>query len=448
MVTQKNQLCSLGCGMQLCIIPKTTFKTEYLLLTFRVPLSIDTAASYALLPSVLARGSVQYPTMQDFSLQLDTLYNAGIACSGAKLGESYLVTFQIRCLEQQCVPENENLLEQTIAVLCDLLFHPLLSETHAFLSSYVEQEKKNLIDSIRAEMNHKAGYAIKRLEREMCRGEKYSISARGTPQTVAAVTPEQLYGVYCDMLAYAPLDCFYVGKQSMHEVKALLSPLCSALEKHRKSPLYQTETEVIRQAAHDVRYVEEAQAVKQSRLCIGYRSASVLGDGDFYKFALFNELLGGSASSKLFLDVREARGLCYDCASFPEANKGLLYISCGIYANDLEEAKAAIDAQLEAIRQGDITENEFSVAKKSLISGYREIEDSASALAAWYANRLFSGITTSPAETAAQVETCTREDVIACAERVTEDTVYFMRGTLDTGEEDADGDDDGNGNEN
>ena len=168
----------------------------------------------------------------------------------------------------------------------------------------------------------------------------------------------------------------------------------------------------------------------------------MLSDGDFYRFALFNELLGGSASSKLFLEVRERRGLCYDCASYPEAQKGILYISCGIAADAKEEAEEAIAAQIRAIRDGDVTDEELLAAKKSLVSGYREIEDSAAAIAVWYENRRAAGIGTSPEETALQVNSCTKEELARCADSLTQDTLYFLRGTCVDGDGEEDWDDD------
>ncbi|MBR5870494.1 MAG: insulinase family protein, partial [Clostridia bacterium] len=138
----------------------------------------------------------------------------------------------------------------------------------------------------------------------------------------------------------------------------------------------------------------------------------------------------------------ENRGLCYDCASYPEAQKGILYISCGIAADAKDEAEEAIAQQIAAIRDGDITDEEFHAAQKSLVSGYREIEDSAPAIAVWYENRRAAGIETSPEETAAQVMTCTREDLARCAEGLTQDTLYFLQGTCTDGDDEEDYDDD------
>lgn len=72
----------------------------------------------------------------------------------------------------------------------------------------------------------------------------------------------------------------------------------------------------------------------------------------------------------------------------------------------------------------------MDAAKKSLVNGYRELRDSASALGNWYLNRLLSGISTTPEETADQVMSVTKEQVVDAARRLKLDTIYFLKGTL------------------
>ena len=433
--------------MELHVIPKDTFKTDFIMFSFTLPLRRETASAYALLPSVLCRGSEAYPSLDDLARRLDTLYNAGIAGRAHKRGDAQVVTFQLRCLEQDVIPpEDENdgpLFDALLDTFCAVLFAPL-TENGAFLPSYVDGEKKNLCEAIRAKINNKASYALGRLDEEMFVGECYGIPSRGTEETAAAVTPQSLYRCYLDMLAHAPLQVTYVGRMQTDRVSDALAGFVSRLRAHRSddTDFESPKTQILRCAAHEVHRIEESMDIRQSRLCIGYRTGSVLSDGDFYRFALFNELLGGSASSKLFLEVRERRGLCYDCASYPEAQKGILYISCGIAADAKEEAEEAIAAQIRAIRDGDVTDEELLAAKKSLVSGYREIEDSAAAIAVWYENRRAAGIGTSPEETALQVNSCTKEELARCADSLAQDTLYFLRGTCVDGDGEEDWDDD------
>ena len=102
-------------GAELHVIPRDTFKTDFIMITFTLPLEEESAAHYALLPSVLCRGSAQYPTLDALAVRLDTLYNAGIAGRAHKRGDMQAVTFQLRCLAQDVIPpeddnEGQNLL--------------------------------------------------------------------------------------------------------------------------------------------------------------------------------------------------------------------------------------------------------------------------------------------------------------------------------------------------
>ena len=128
----KQAACKLCPGAELYVIPKDTFKTDFIMFSFTLPLAGETAAEYALLPSVLCRGSENCPTLEDLARRLDTLYNAGIAGRAHKRGEAQVVTFQLRCLEQDVVPpEDENegpLFVSLLDTFCDLLFSPLMQD--------------------------------------------------------------------------------------------------------------------------------------------------------------------------------------------------------------------------------------------------------------------------------------------------------------------------------
>ena len=72
-------------------------------------------------------------------------------------------------------------------------------------------------------------------------------------------------------------------------------------------------------------------------------------------------------------------------------------------------------------------------AKLSLINAYREISDNPQSLQNWYLGRLLSGITQSPEEAIAVVETLSKADIVATAKKITLDTVYFLEGVQNGG---------------
>ena len=177
--------------------------------------------------------------------------------------------------------------------------------------------------------------------------------------------------------------------------------------------------------------------VNQGKLTMGFRTGAYTAKKNGYIFTVFNEIFGGSPTSKLFENVREKMSLCYYCSSAPEAQKGLLIVSSGIEVDKREVAEAAIFDQLEAVKAGDFNEAELANARLGIINTYRALSDSARGLESWYLGRILANDSGTPDSVIADIEGVTREQIIAAANKATLDTVYFLNGTLKGGEENA-----------
>jgi predicted Zn-dependent peptidase len=145
-------------------------------------------------------------------------------------------------------------------------------------------------------------------------------------------------------------------------------------------------------------------------------------------FSLFNTIFGASPHSKLFENVREKLSLCYYCASRLEKHKGLLLVYGGIENDNKQKAFEEILKQLEDIKNGQISENEFLSAKKSLKNAFISSADSSSATEDFYLSNFLLGKTKSPAEFAAFLDEITVSDIVNAAKTVLLDTVYFLKG--------------------
>ena len=122
--------------------------------------------------------------------------------------------------------------------------------------------------------------------------------------------------------------------------------------------------------------------------------------------------------------------LCYYCVSVPEAVKGIMFVRAGIENENFETARDAILEQLDLMKKGEFSDDELESAKLSLINAYREISDNPQSLQNWYIGRALSGISQSPDEAIEAVKNATREDIVATANKVVLDTVYFLRGVM------------------
>lgn len=110
---------------------------------------------------------------------------------------------------------------------------------------------------------------------------------------------------------------------------------------------------------------------EQAHICLGYRGKP-LGDADAYPMAVFNSILGGGMSSRLFQRIREESAMAYSVYSAPSA-----YPHCGdftIYAavspRNVKTVLAQIDEETSRLVREGATQEEFDMAKAQLKGGF------------------------------------------------------------------------------
>lgn len=412
-------------GLTLHHIASDRFKSERMQISYSVPLCKEYTAKTALLAAVLGRGSHLYPDIEMLSSALDDLYCATAYVDCGRVGEVQLLSFSMRALKATCIPDGTEVFLKTLSILSSLMMDPFL-ENGTFSSAYMENEKQNLINRIRGRVSNKDTFAGVRCIEELTKNEPYAASVL-SEDDIAPITPEILYAHYNDILAHAPIHVFYIGEKSVEELSAaLLAALAPLSHMRTAASLWTPQTGVLRHFTDPVRTVSEEMETKQSRICIGCRTGSVLSDGDFYIFTLFNEILSTSATSRLFMRVREEMNLCYYCSTSVDAHKGIMRISSGVDPANVQKALNAILRELDDLAKGNISDEELALAKRSLVAGYRTVEDSATALLTWYANRAFAGIQTTPDEAAEQVQAVTKDEIAEKARKISPELIYVI----------------------
>ena len=407
-------------GVYLTYLPAQKFKTSLLSAQFVTPLREETASAYALLPSVLRRGTVSCPDMGSLSARLDELYGARIETTVRKKGENQCVGFVASLIDDSFAPGGEKLLEPVAELLGELICDPL-TERGRFVPSYFESEKTNLLDAIRSLVNDKRDYADSRLLREMCAGEPYGIPRLGGEAGAESVQPKQLYALYQELISTARLELIYSGSAPQRRVEQALLSALAALprEQVRDIALYRPHP-----ARQEVLRVEESLDVTQGKLGMGF----ACGSDDYAAMMVGNTLFGGSSNSKLFMNVREKLSLCYYASSLYHRQKRLITVSSGIEFQNFQRAYDEILAQLEAVKNGKLEDWEMEGAQSTLLNAYASMEDSQGKLENFYLGQAATGQSETPEELADQVREVTGERVRRAMETVRLDTVYFLRG--------------------
>jgi predicted Zn-dependent peptidase len=378
----------------------------------------------AILPSILRRGSRDYPSLAAVSRALETLYGTRISIDVTKIGERQVFACGLNMVNERLLPNATGLIESAGAVCRDVLTNPLV-EKESFLPAVFATEKINLERAIRSLINDKGVYAGIRLVEEMFRGQPYGNHPMGDAGKVAGLDPAKTYSFFRNFLNVAPMDVYVMGDITSDEALSLFRSVFGGIERGEEAALPAESTPVVGDGA----VFEEEQAIEQSKLAIGFNVDNCCDDDLYFAFFFYNAILGGGAYSKLFKNVREKESLAYYASSGYDKTKGFLKISAGIQRENFSRAVEIVAEQMDDITAGKITDEEFSNARKSLLSGLRAVNDVPGHLIDYDFVTRLAGRENRIDRIADRVERVTRDQVAASGRLVTKGKTFFLKGT-------------------
>ena len=423
-------------GVWLSHLKSDKFKTACLSLNLLTQLTRESAALNALIPYVLRRGTMRYRDLEALSARMDELYGVAIEPVVRRVGEIQCLGFYASIPEGDFLPGGQDVLRPACELLGQLLLDPA-TRGGLLPQPIVESEKEKLSDALRSRINDKRSYSVLRCIEEMCAYEDFAAGSRGHAEDVEAIHYRKLTKQYRELLQSCPIELFYCGRSPLDEVKACLTDALAPLPRGEINDDIGTELRM--NALEDApRELEEAQSVTQGKLVIGYRLGECMEEPDIPALYVFNAVFGSGTTSKLFMNVREKRQLCYYASSLLDTHKGLLLVAAGIDLDKKDAALEEITAQLDAVRRGEISDEELAAARAGVSSDLRALLDSQGELEGFYLSQALDGADYGPAELAELILEVDKARVQAIAESVDCDLIYFLTGNGDEEADDAD----------
>lgn len=153
--------------------------------------------------------------------------------------------------------------------------------------------------------------------------------------------------------------------------------------------------------------------IKQAHICMAVRSIS-LDDSRYYTFAVMNNVMGGSMSSRLFQNIREEKGLAYSVYSMNSSfrDAGYFNIYAGVGHDMIGAAIDGIKEELDILDKKGLNDEEISMSKEQLKSSYIfGQENVASRMFAIGKNLLLLGKVYSTEEVLEGIDKVTKEDI-------------------------------------
>ncbi len=154
---------------------------------------------------------------------------------------------------------------------------------------------------------------------------------------------------------------------------------------------------------------------EQVQLGLGF-PAYAYGNKKLYALYLLTIILGGNMSSRLFMSIREKKGLCYfiRASANPYEDTGTLMIQAGLDKRRINEAITAILVELKKVRTHGVTAAELKKAKEFLKGKLILDLEASDQVASWLSRQLlFEQKVKTPAEQIAKLERVTRADIQA-----------------------------------
>lgn len=409
-------------GVTLRYVRDTRFKQGCFSFQLVRPMGKEEAAKNALLPAVFLRGTRRCPNLRAVTQRLDELYGAAVSPLVRRVGDYQTTGLYCGFMDDRFALPGDRVLEPMLDFLRELLLDSPL-ENGCFLSDVVESEKRNLISTIESDRNDKRVYAIQQLLRAMCAGDSFGIPRLGEIEDVASITPEDLTAHYREILRTSPMELLYVGSAAKEQVIAAIRPLLDALERNPMPLPAQTAF-----APGQGRDITETLDVAQGKLCMGFTTPVTNRCEELPAMQMFNVIFGGGMTSKLFQNVREKMSLCYSIDASYYGAKGILLVNAGIDFDKEAVTRQEILRQLEACRRGEISEAEMTAARQALLSSLRSVPDSPGSIENFVSTAALSGLVFSREAYMEAVEKVTLDDVVKCANSVSINSTYFLRG--------------------
>lgn len=415
-------------GINLHIIKTNKFKTNLLAVFLSTPLQKEKVTLNGLIPAVLRRGSKNMPSQEEISINLEEMYGASFDCGIDKIGDNQVLKFYLETINNEFLPEHEDNLEETIKILLEVIFNPL-TNNNEFNKEYVESEKSNLKQIIEGRKDSKATYAYERCVEEMYKNMPYSLYKYGNLEDLEKINSKNLYEQYMDLINNCKIDIFISGNiEKDVEQKVINNENIQKL--NQRDAIYVINNKENRKKeVKQEQEVSESMDINQGKLIIGLDILEE-NDKDKYTALLYNAILGGIPTSKMFQNVREKNSLAYTASSSFIRQKANVFIKCGIDIPNYEKALKIIKEQIEDMKKGEFTDKNIEEAKTNIISTINFIPEEQDTELMYYFSQELSGYEMSYEEYIEKINSIGREDIIDLANRIQVNTIYFLTNEL------------------
>lgn len=415
--------------MEIYKINDEKFKSVFVSYNFTLEVKDTKDFSYfAVLGSLLAKSSQKYKNQKEIERYLNSLYGAFFDVSIDKLGDLYNLEYRAEYINKKFLPGKEDLTDRMIDFLEEVIYHPA-----DWSVEEVEREKEFILQRIRERKDAKLKYGVKKMEELMSGKEPFGTFIYGDEEIVKKISVDDLKLTYAKLIS-GVVTVFISGNlEGSDDIDSKFrNKFLPFVENTKTMSDLKYNTHVDSSNRIEVETVKEVEDNAQSVVTLGYRLNGLTNE-DYYVMTVLNGILGTTPSSKLFQNVREKESLAYTVSSKYYRFKNILIVFAGVNKENVSKAIDKINDQIDMIKNGDITDEEYTSAKDSILAGFLEFSDTKESQAKLRLASLvgFNNPDLTIEELRDGIRKVTMEDIVKMAKRISLEKIYILGGEED-----------------
>lgn len=411
--------------VNLNLIKTDKFKTNLVSIFLTKRLDKENVTKEALIPAILRLGTNKIKTQKDLNEKFENMYGAEFNCGIEKRGDNHILKFYIETIDDSFTLNKENVLEESIKLLLDIVFNPLV-EKNSFNKSYVLNEKEHLKKIIESKIDNKSTYAYLRCIEEMYKNEIFGIYEYGCIDDLKKIDEKNLYEYYKEFINECKIDIYISGR--LENKESIINSVTKNEQisglKDRKALYVPNSIEKVSTTIKE-KEIEEKMDITQGKIVIGLNVIN--SDDEASILNVYNAILGGGANSKLFQNVRERASLAYTASSIYIKAKNVIFIRCGIEIDNYEKTIKIIKEQLEDIKNGKFSQKDIDDAKELIISSLNSISDEQANEITYELSQELSDKKVTINEFIEEIKNVTKAQIESASKKVQINTIYFLR---------------------
>ncbi|MBE9184554.1 insulinase family protein [Microcoleus sp. LEGE 07076] len=259
-----------------------------------------------------------------------------------------------------------------------------LMRSPTFPEAEVELERRIAISAIRSQQEQPFAIAFKQLRHAMYKEHPYAFSTLGTEATMSNLTRNDLEQFHKTYFRPDNVVISVAGRISTEDAIALIDRTF----KDWKAPLTPIPTLSFPPLSPSPQSVLKTQETQQSVIMLGYLAPSVKNP-DYAAIKLLNTYLGNGLSSRLFVELREKRGLAYDVSALYATRLDMAQFVAymGTAPENTVTAFEGLRTEVDRLANIELSEEELQACKNKMLGQYalgKQTNSQIAQVVGWY----------------------------------------------------------------